>query len=350
MIPALLTVLVLGVAGMWGQEPQEPLPPPAPPAAQKAPPETGAIRRNVNLVDVLFTVFDRHGRIVSNLQKKDFRVFDDNAEQQIRFFSRQGDLPLRVGLLLDTSNSIRARLQFEQQAAINFLYDVMRRGKDQAFLMTVDDDPEIVQGFTGDLNQLRDVILRQRAGGGTALYDAIYKASRRLGARLPPGAGTTPPDVRRVLVVISDGSDNLSDHTRGQALEMAQRAGVVIYTISSSTQWIVPDGEVDPTRAAYRKYHKGPADRVLEQFADDSGGRAFFPYHVQDLAFSFHDIGNELRSQYSLAYSPTGRVADGKFHKIRIEADVKGVTVRARKGYYAEPPVPPGKGSDASAR
>lgn len=344
MIPAFLAVLVLGAAGLRGQEPQPP------PPAQKAPPETGAIRRNVNLVDVLFTVFDRHDRIVANLKKEDFKVFDDNAQQQIRFFSRQGDLPLRVGLLLDTSNSIRQRLQFEQQAAINFLFDVMRRGKDQAFLMTVDDDPEIVQDFTGDVNKLRDTIQHQRAGGGTALYDAIYKASRKLGARLPAGAGTTPPDVRRVLVVISDGSDNLSDHSRGEALEMAQRAGVVIYTISSSTQWIVPDGEVDPTRAAYRKYHKGPGDRVLEQFADDSGGRAFFPYHVQDLAFSFHDIGNELRSQYSLAYSPAGRVADGKFHRIRIEVDAKGLTVRARKGYYAEPPEPPAGGSNGPAR
>jgi VWFA-related protein len=344
-------MLMLGAAGLRGQEPQQaPPPPPAPPSSTPLPPETGAIRRNVNLVDVLFTVFDRHDRIVANLSKKDFMVFDDNAQQEIRFFSRQSDLPLRVGLLLDTSNSIRQRLQFEQQAAINFLFDVMRPGKDEAFLMTVDDDPEIVQGLTSDVNRLRDAILRQRAGGGTALYDAIYKASQRLGAYVPPQRGTTGLDVRRVIVVISDGNDNLSNHARGEALEMAQRAGVVIYTISSSTQWIIPDGEVNPTRAAYRKYHKGPGDRVLEQFADDSGGRAFFPYRVQDLALSFHDIGSELRSQYSLAYVPAGRLADGKFHTIRIEADVKGLKVHARKGYYAEPPAAAGTVSDSPVR
>ena len=130
---------------------------------------------------------------------------------------------------------------------------------------------------------------------------------------------TPANDVRRVLVVISDGEDTLSHHSRGEALEIAQRAGIVIYTISSNTDWIVTDQETNPSKSVDRKYEKDPGDQVLQQFAEDSGGRAFFPYHVDDLAQSFAQIGDELRSQYSLAYTlPSGQLTDGKFHTIRI--------------------------------
>jgi len=171
---AVFAAALLCSVELCAQQPQPP--PPAPPPAE-APATAGqSIRQNVNLVDVLFTVLTKQNRIVADLNRDNFRVFDDNVEQEVRFFNRQTDLPLRVGLLLDTSNSIRDRLKFEQQAAIDFLYNVIRRDKDQAFLMTVDDEPEMAQGFTGDLDNLREVILKQRAGGGTALYDAIYDA------------------------------------------------------------------------------------------------------------------------------------------------------------------------------
>jgi VWFA-related protein len=287
-------------------------------------------------VDVLFTVLNRQNKIVADLNSENFRVFDDDAPQQIRFFNRQTDMPLRVGLLLDTSNSIRDRLKFEQQAAIDFLYNVIRRDKDQAFLMTVDDEPEMVQAFTADLDTLREVILKQRAGGGTALYDAVYQACQQL-LKLPPDVGNPDKDLRRVLVVISDGDDNLSRHSRGEALEIAQRAGIVIYAISTSTNWIITDQEVGRGDLSNRKYMKDEGDKVLQQFSDESGGRAFFPYRVDDLAQSFAYIGDELRSQYSLAYVPP-RFADGKFHRIRIEVNAKGLQVRARRGYYAIPP------------
>jgi VWFA-related protein len=294
----------------------------------------------------LFTVLTKQNRIVADLNRDNFRVFDDNAEQEVRFFNRQTDLPLRVGLLLDTSNSIRDRLKFEQQAAIDFLYNVIRRDKDQAFLMTVDDEPEMAQGFTGDLDNLREVILKQRAGGGTALYDAIYDACQQL-LKLPPSVGNPDTDLRRVLVVISDGDDNLSRHSRADALDIAQRAGIVIYSISTSINWILTDQEVGRGDLANRKVLKDEGDRVLQQFSDESGGRVFFPYRVDDLAQSFGYIGDELRSQYSLAYVPT-RPADGKFHKIRIEVNTKGLQVRARKGYYATAPQAPD--SPVSAR
>jgi Ca-activated chloride channel family protein len=342
---AILAAAILCSADLHAQQPQQPSPPPPAPAE---PPYTSAqsIRQNVNLVDVLFTVLNRQNKIVADLNSENFRVFDDDAPQEIRFFNRQKDMPLRVGLLLDTSNSIRDRLKFEQQAAIDFLYNVIRRDKDQAFLMTVDDAPEMVQGFTGDLDALREAILKQRAGGGTALYDAVYQACQQL-LKLPPSVGNPDKDLRRVLVVISDGDDNLSRHSRREALDIAQRAGIVIYAISTSTNWIVTDQEAARGDLSNRKYMKDEGDKVLQQFSDESGGRAFFPYHVDDLAQSFAYIGDELRSQYSLAYVPV-RAADGKFHKIRIDVNTKGLQVRARRGYYATPAE--GTPSSASAR
>jgi len=328
----ILGALCMLMAGLCSLRAQAPAPPP--PEAPLA--STQAIRRDVNLVDVLFTVFNRQNKIVANLEQKDFRVTDDGAPQQILFFSRQTDLPLRVGLLLDTSNSIRSRLKFEQEAAIDFLYSVIRRDKDQAFLMTIEDDPQLVQSVTADLNRIRDAILRQRAGGATALYDAIYKASEEM-VKLPLPTGSRL-DLRRVLVVISDGDDTLSRRSRSEALDMAQRAGIVIYTISTSTEWIVSDNNSRAAQTANRKYMKTGGDKVLELFANDSGGRAFFPYLLDDLAQSFAAIGDELRSQYSLAYVPAGRSPDGKFHNIRIQAIPGGLQVRARRGYYATPP------------
>jgi Ca-activated chloride channel family protein len=331
---AVLAAALVFSVGLSAQQPQQPEQPPAPPPAPQTN-GTPPIRQNVSLVDILFTVLNRQNKIVADLNKENFRVFDDNAEQEIRFFNRQTDLPLRVGLLLDTSNSIRDRLQFEQEAAIDFLYNVIRREKDQAFLMTIDDEPEMIQSFTGDLDKLRDIISKQRAGGGTALYDAIYQGCEQL-IKLAPAVGNPETDLRRVLVVISDGDDNLSRHSRGEALEAAQRAGIVIYTISTSINWILTDQEAAQADPSNRKYLKDEGDKVLQQFSDESGGRAFFPYHVDDLSQSFAYIGTELRSQYSLAYVPT-RAPDGKFHKIRIEVNTKGLQVRARKGYFATP-------------
>ena len=330
LILALLAAAFLPLAVVRAQQ----TPPAAPPAAPPQQPGETTIRKEVNLVDIVATVLNRRQKFITDLQKENFSVFENGQRQEIRYFSRQTDLPLRVGLLLDTSNSIRERIKFEQEAAIDFLYNVIRRKKDQAFLMTFDNEPSFIQDFTDDLGVLRDVILRQRAGGGTALYDAVYSACReRLGN--PPLPLGNSPEVRRVLVVISDGDDNLSSHSRGEAIEMAQRGGVVIYAISTSTQWVSPTEERDPSKRFDRKFHKEAGDKVLDQLAEETGGRAFFPYRVDDLAQSFLDIGDELRSQYSIAYVPVNKAADGKFRSIRINVDRKGLIVRARRGYYA---------------
>jgi len=320
--------------------PASPTPTPTAPV-QQSPAQPGApasrIATTTNLVDVQFAVVNKRQKFVTDLQKENFRVFDDGAAQSIDSFSRQTDLPLRIGLLLDTSNSIRERLSFEQDAAFDFLFNVIRRGRDQAFLMTFDDQPEVIQNYTDDLDTLRNAIQRQRAGGATALYDAIYQACATQMMHPPPPPGATQ-EFRRVLVVISDGDDNLSQKSRSEALEMAQRVGVVIYTISTSTEWEKPDDEVNASNSDERKYQKNAGDLVLQGLADSTGGRAFFPYRVDDLNQSFLDIGDELRSQYSLAYAPLGRLVDGKFHTIKIIVDQKDLIVRARAGYYAAPP------------
>jgi Ca-activated chloride channel homolog len=318
------------------QQPAQPQPP-TPAQGQPQPTEKSPqkITTVVNLVDVLFTVLNRRNKLVPDLQKEDFQVFDEKAPQEIRYFSKQTDLPLRIGMLVDTSNSIRDRIKFEQDASINFLFNVLRRGRDEAFVMTFDDAPEIIQPFTSDPGLLRDQIVQTRAGGGTAIYDAIYEACQSQLSHPPRPPGDQPDVVRRVMVLISDGDDNLSQHTRGEAIEMAQRTSVVIYTISTSTQWIQLS-QTDPNKIASRKTHLTEGDKILQDLADETGGRAFFPYHVDDLDQSFQDIGDELRNQYSIAYIPTNYVLDGRYHRIQIDVpDHKGYQVRARRGYFA---------------
>jgi len=300
----------------------------------------GRVRREVPLVNVVFAVTDHHNRFVTTLGEKDFGVFEDGSQQRIEFFHRETDLPLRLGMLLDTSNSIRGRLDFEKEAAFNFLFDVLRRDKDQTFLMTFDSAPEMQQDYTGDIERLRSAIQKQRAGGGTALYDAIYDACASRLLSPPPGPATNP-EMRRVLVVISDGVDDLSNHTLAQALDMAERANVAIYTISTSTDWVALDQRSEEGMPG--KVHFTEGDKILNRLAEETGGRAFFPYRVDDLARSFHEIDTELRSQYSLAYTPTGHAADHKFHHIQVKVDRKGLIVRARKGYYAETVSAPGE-------
>jgi Ca-activated chloride channel homolog len=338
---AIPVVLVLSASAAHAQQtaPQSTTPPASPPAgapqqsqsdSQSKPPQqqVPTIKASTTLVRLVATVMDRHRNFITDLNQSDFKILEDGLPQDIKYFTRETDLPLRIGLLLDTSNSIRPRLQFEQDAAIDFLSNVVRRNKDMAFLMTFDNEPEIIQDYTGEVSFLVDAIHKQRAGGGTALNDAIYLAAQKLqNPPLPPGPDQ---DVRRVLVVISDGDDNLSDHAISDSLEAAIRSEVAIYAISTNTQWVSIDDETKP-----QKYHLDPGDKVLQEFADESGGRVFFPYRIDDLAQSFLDIGNELRSQYFIAYNPANVAANGAYHKIDVEVGRKGLVVRTRKGYYA---------------
>jgi len=199
---------------------------PAPQQPTEAPKQAPPLKVTTGLVHLVAAVSDRRNNFITDLDQKDFRIFEDGKPQDIKFFGRQTDLPLRIGMLLDTSNSIRERLHFEKDASIDFLDNVIRRHKDEAFLMTFDNEPEVIQDFTGDVGTLTQAIEKQRAGGGTSLNDAIYVAAQKLvHAPMPDGPN---PEVRRVLVVFSDGEDNLSDRALSESIEMAERCEVSI--------------------------------------------------------------------------------------------------------------------------
>ncbi len=333
----LAAVLLCALAGplVYSQAPGQP--PQA--AASQAPSQQPGkqeqvIRVPADFVSVVFAVVSRRQRFITDLARENFKVFEDNQEQRIEMFGRQTDLPLRVGLLLDTSNSIRSRFKFEQEAARDFFHNNIRRKRDLAFLMIFDNEPSVVQEFTDDAGQLGELVQKQRPGGGTALYDAIYNACKDRLATAPLAPGENP-EVRRVLVLFSDGEDSLSERSRREAIEMAQKAEVAIYTISTSREWLTaPSGKGERERKP-EKYFTTEGDKLLEELAEETGGRAFFPYHVDDLGQSFRDIEIELRSQYSLGYVPTNRdTTPGKFRKIKIEVDRKGLQVRGRRGYF----------------
>ena len=286
---------------------------PATNSEQAAPNPAENIKVRVDLVNVLLTVTNKKNRLESGLAKEDFRVFEDNKPQTIRYFSRETDLPLRIGVLVDTSASIRDRLRFEQEAAVDFLETTLRPGKDLAFVEAFDVKPQTVQDYTDDLEKLSTAIRSLMAGGVTTLYDAIHLACRNKMLVFPP----PEPYLRRVMIVISDGEDNQSEHTREEALAMAQHAEVTIYAVSTSAAGI-----------------QGHGDKVLQRLAQQTGGRAFFPFQANDTAADFREIARELRSQYSLAYVSTNQAHDGTFRNITIEPVQKGLQVRAKPGYY----------------
>ena len=291
------------------------------PAPGKADPDnspddsTTTITKTVNEVNVVFTVTDRHGHYVKNLARGDFSVLDDSKPAgQIRSFHSETDLPLQVGLMVDASNSVRDRFKFEQESAIEFLNQTVRPHYDTAFVVGFDATPEVTQDFTDDTEKLGHGVRELRPGGGTALYDAVFFTCRDKLLKAPKN---TP--VRRAIILLSDGEDNLSHVTREEAIEMAQRAEAVIYAISTNVSGT-----------------KGPGDKVLERIADATGGRAFFPFQIREVANAFAEIQDELRSQYAVSYKPADFKADGHYRTIEIVAnDRKNFHVRARRGYYA---------------
>lgn len=284
----------------------------APPDEERDPITT--IKKTVDEVNVIFTVTDKHGHFIKDLKKSDFKVIDDNKPAvQILSFSSETNLPLRVGLLVDASNSIRDRFRFEQESAIEFLNQIIRPKSDRAFIIGFDTTAEITQDFTDNTELLSHGVRMLRPGGGTAMYDALYFACRD---KLMKAGGDTA--VRKAIILISDGNDNQSRVTREEAIEMAQKAEVIVYTISTNISGVKERG-----------------DRVLERISDATGGRAFFPFKIQDVADAFSAIQDELRSQYALAYKPADFRADGRFRSIDIVADKKNMHIRARKGYFA---------------
>ena len=272
------------------------------------------IKKRVDEVNVLFIATDRHGKFVRNLKEKDFAILDDHKPpQSIVNFRRETDLPIELGLLIDTSGSVRGRFDFEQEAAVSFLQNTVRPNFDKAFVVGFNGHSQMMQDFTDNAALLSAAVHRMQDGGGTALYDAIYRACHD---HLIKDHEDHPS--RRSIVVVSDGEDNQSDFSEAQAIEMAQRAEVIIYAISTDDSGLILRG-----------------DKVLQRIADATGGRAFFPYKMKDIKNSFAAIEDELRSQYIVSYHPADFEANGHYRPIEITALKKDLQVRSRRGYYA---------------
>ncbi len=279
-------------------------------------PQNGLVtlHARVNEVNVLFIATDKHGRFVRDLNQADFNILDDHKPPQaILNFRRETDLPLHLGLLIDISGSVGSRFSFEQEASSSFLQHSLRSGFDEAFVLGFNSHTQMAQDFTDDYSRLYWAVHRLHNGGGTALYDAIYTACKEKFLK-----DHSDHPVRKAIIVVSDGEDNQSEYTRAQAIEMAQRAEVIIYAISTDDSGLVMRG-----------------DRVLEQLADSTGGRVFFPFKMKDITRSFAAIEDELRSQYVVSYKPADFNSDGRYRSIEISSLKKDLQVRARRGYFA---------------
>jgi VWFA-related protein len=280
--------------------------------------DQGTIRVNSTLVNTVFTVADKNGKgkFITNLKQENFRVYEDDKAQTITNFSAETDLPLSIALLIDTSGSIRDKLNLEQEAAAEFFYTVLHRGKDKGLVVGFDSGVNLQQEFTDDPEVLTNSIRKIRAGGGTSLFDAVYQVINERLAKEPDSR-------RKVIIILSDGDDNSSRISQTEALQMAQRHNVIIYGISTNQSGYF--GSKDQDRG----------DRVLKTLSSETGGRALFPARATDVAADFKDIGEELRSQYTIAYVPT-RPDDSTFHRLRIDVvSNKSYKARARSGYYS---------------
>jgi len=319
-------------------------------------PESQKYRIEVKEVQIPFSVFDKKGNMVLDLKQEDFQIFEDGVEQEIRYFSGPTNLPLRFGLLLDTSSSTRPRLKFEKEAAMQLGYYVLTdnpaANKDHlGFLMRFDRTPEVIQDFTANADDLTTVLDGLEAGGGTALLDAIIDACEKRLA-LSPGPGIP----RRVLVVFSDGDDNLSKHSLEQTVDVALRTEVRIFVVSSN---------------GYNE--RSPGQETLERLVEETGGRLYTPLdnlagaayatgyiskhqlyesqnsiytpgsgeYINDVAVAMtkalESIGDELTHQYALGYIPKNSNLDKQFRPIEIRTRRKGVDIRVKKGYFAVP-------------
>ncbi|MGA2609160.1 MAG: VWA domain-containing protein [Terriglobia bacterium] len=310
------------------------------------------IRVRVEVVNVPVTVLGKRGLPIIDLTKDDFKVYEDGRPQAIRYFSQESHQPLRIGVMMDTSNSARRQLTFEKDAATEFVFRMLegRNTKNQVFLETFDASSSLIQDFTSDAELLNEKILGLKAGGGKAFFDALYTACKDKMMH----AGE-PESTRRILVLISDGRDAQSQHSLDEAISMARKAETMIYAIGN---------------AAYG--FANPGDEILEALAEGTGGGAFFPLREApgtDLATGYlshgqigetsqnkglgaetgtfsaqrlvriadamESIGHELGAQYEIGYTPTNSALDGTYRTIRVLLARKGVTYRWKPGYFA---------------
>ena len=268
-------------------------------------------RVEVDAVNIMVSIHDKDtGKFVTNLKRSDFDVFEDGVRQEVTNFTQQSNLPLTIALCLDTSSSVKLKLAFEKEAAIDFIFSIMRPD-DKTLLLEFDTGVTLLHDFTSNPNDLVREVESLRAGGGTSLYDAVYLVSEQK---------MLNEDGRKTVVILSDGADLTSKHTFEEALRIAYRAEVTVYAIST-------------TRFGADVDHEG--DNVLKQLTEVTGGRSFFPFSVQQLTSAFQEIDKELRSQYNLAYVPSNKEKDGEFRKIKVKVSRGNTRIRHRQGYFA---------------
>lgn len=277
------------------------------------------LRLSANLVTVLASVSDEAGNQINDLAARDFTILEDGVPQEIAGFWREGQVPLRLAFLFDASSSIRHRFDFQQRAAAQFFQQVIRPG-DEAALFSVSTDPRLEAQLTPNVKDILDALARIKPGGATALYNAVIEAARYL----------RPAEGRRVIVILSDGSDTASSASLQQALAEAQRSDAVIYAVHSTG--IVPSANLQDLAG----------ETALKTLCEDTGGKAFFPAIQKDLQREARDLNEiyrkiaaEVRAQYVLTYYPKNDARDGRFRAIRVEVNRPGLHARARRGYYA---------------
>ena len=284
------------------------------------------LQKRVDEVTVFFTATDGH-KFVQDLTQENIRVTDDRRPvARISAFGHQRELPLRLGLLVDTSASVNPRFRFEQQAATQFLHKMVRRGFDKAFVIGFADRSNLTQDYTDDPEQLAAGVAALRNGGGTALFDAVYDACEKLTSA---EAGEAEA---RILIVLSDGDNNSGQKTLSRAIEMAQMRDVTIYAINTRNE------------SADSIYLAGMAksDAAMKELAVQTGGRSFVELSDREVTKAFSIIEDEMRNRYSVSYQPRDLEENGRFRRIDIVAERSGrrYRVHARKGYYAKVKTP----------
>jgi VWFA-related protein len=316
--------------------------------------EPPKISVEANMVTVFATVRDKHGQIVSTLTKDDFTVDEDGRPQAVSYFARENDVPLTVGLLVDTSLSQRRVLDQERSASSSFVDHTLREDKkDQAFLINFDRDVTLLQDLTSSRKKLESALDSlqtpqmedasagggHRRGGGTLLYDAVYLASNELMKK---------QQGRKALIVLTDGVDHGSKETLSTAIESAKRANTVVYSI------LFKDDEGYGSRGGYggggggwggrggggRRYpqqERPDGKKILERISKETGGRLFEVSKKESVDQIYGQIEQELRAQYILGYVPDKSPVSGDYHKIHVVTKQKDLVVQARDGYYVEP-------------
>jgi VWFA-related protein len=310
---------------------------------------------DVKVVNVLATVRDKHGQIIANLNKDDFTLEEDGRLQAIRYFSRETNLPLTLGLLIDTSMSQRRVLGAERSASYRFLDQVLREDKDMAFVIHFDREVELLRDLTSSRKDLQAALSqlempaggrgggypsgsRGRRGGGTMLYDAVLLASDELMKK---------QQGRKAVIVLSDGVDTGSKVSLARSIESAQRADTLVYAILFADEEAYGRGGMGggprmgrrgPYGGGGRRYPQSRPDgkKILEQMAKETGGGFFEVSKKQPIEQIYERIQEELRNQYSLGYTAERSEAGPGFRKIRVTAKSKGLVVQARDGYYAD--------------